>query len=181
MRRERSTSTKKNNRRTAESGQRTEAGTSLLRVPNEEKRAGIIIKEPHQRAMAEERTDQRKELRGEEEEGGEKKKKRKLLPIQYSWIKSQLSFTLIFFIMCKSRSSSDNFHRKQAIKVNQAKLTPCRTLLSGGTSINRTSINQLADWLNKSGNNLHVTRGASQHLLRFIMFPSAVLFYFQEK
>lgn len=34
-----------NNKRTTERGM--EAGTSLLSVPNEEKRAGIIIKKPH--------------------------------------------------------------------------------------------------------------------------------------
>lgn len=34
-----------NNKSTTERG--TEAGTSLLSVPNEEKRAGIIIKKPH--------------------------------------------------------------------------------------------------------------------------------------
>lgn len=34
-----------NNKRMKERG--TEAGTSLLSVPNEEKRAGIIIKKPH--------------------------------------------------------------------------------------------------------------------------------------
>lgn len=32
---------------------------SLLSVPNEKKRAGIIIKKPHYRAMAEERSEER--------------------------------------------------------------------------------------------------------------------------
>ena len=37
----------KNNERMKASGRGMEAGTSLLSVPNEEKRAGIIIKKPH--------------------------------------------------------------------------------------------------------------------------------------
>lgn len=36
-----------NNKRMKESERGIEAGTSLLTVPNEEKRAGIIIKKPH--------------------------------------------------------------------------------------------------------------------------------------
>lgn len=36
-----------NNKRKKESERGIEAGTSLLSVPNEEKRAGIIIKKPH--------------------------------------------------------------------------------------------------------------------------------------
>lgn len=36
-----------NNKRMKESERGIEAGTSLLSVPNEEKRAGIIIKKPH--------------------------------------------------------------------------------------------------------------------------------------
>lgn len=86
---------------------------------------------------------------GGREGGGGWEKQNTLPPIQYSRLKSWLPFTIIFFffIMCKRCTSSDNFCRKQAIKANKAKPAPRSTVLSGGTSINTTSTNWLADWL----------------------------------